>query len=160
MWVEYYRDRTISCWKNFELALWNFVMNFCIEKNGNKNIISNLFLGFITFLIIIGLDRLTCNLLEPILAKIGTKITYADGLLVSTTGYKNALASIIAFGTIILVGKFIQAEKKYCKALYAVLTFIFIMSILLTESRTTVLILGLIGIILLILLKNKKYKYI
>lgn len=107
------------------------------------------------FPIIFGIDMITTNIFQGILEQINS-VSVEQSRLASTFGYPNALAIYISTGVISSIYLFLNIKNRYIKPLVASYLFLAFFTILLTFSRATMIILGILIIIYLIILKDKK----
>ncbi len=140
---------------NFILKYWSVYGFYILTRNiiteENKiNTIKNTLIIASIIPIIIGYDKLTINILEPILDYINSvKIT--DVRMISTFGYANTFAAYLGLTTSLAIGQFIKVDKKK-KILYGIYIIISSITIMLTQSKFVLALLAFI--ILLFIIKG------
>ncbi len=129
------------------------VVRDLIERNKEykKNIISSIIYSSI-FIAFTGIDMLTTNMITKALFFFGNPETVnMENRMMGIMGYENAFAVLMAVNVMLCLGKYNQDGKK---SLFSI-TYIFISSLILSYSRLTFIIFGLILIAYIILLKDK-----
>ena len=140
---------------NFILKYWSVYGFYILTRNiiteENKiNTIKNTLIIASIIPIIIGYDKLTINILEPMLDYINSvKIT--DVRMISTFGYANTFAAYLGLTTSLAIGQFIKSDKKK-KILYGIYIIISSITIMLTQSKFVLALLAFI--ILLFIIKG------
>lgn len=107
--------------------------------------------------IVFGYDKLLgFNIFEKFLDFINA-VKIEDSRMISTFGYANTFAAYLALTTSLSIVNFLNADKKYVKILYGIYIIVSSITILLTQSK---FVLALIGIIILLFIikgiKDKK----
>lgn len=138
---------------NFILKYWSvygfyiLTRNIIIEENKTNTIKNTLIISSL-IPIIIGYDKLTVNILEPILDYIKS-VKIEDTRMISIFGYANTFAAYLGLTTSLAIGQFIKSNKKK-KILYGLYIIISSITILLTQSKFVLALLAFIIIIFII----------
>lgn len=120
------------------------------------NIITSSVIIFSIIPIIFGLDKLNGNFFADFLEKLNS--TNVDSnRFVSTFGYPNAVAAYLSLTMFLSISKFINNKNKFLKVLNVLYILLAIVCIVLTQSKTVLVLLALIGAIFFIkAIKDKK----
>lgn len=120
-------------------------------------IIAEIVCGIILF--IFGIDNLTTNIFENFLSNIGLpKFKNGEERLISSLGYANSLGILMAMNYLLSINIYVKEKNKYLKIFIGSTSYIFLLGLLLTESKGSILTFGVIYIIYLILNKKAKEK--
>ena len=127
------------------------------RKNIRVIIIAEIVCGIILF--IFGIDNLTTNIFENFLSNIGLpKFKNGEERLISSLGYANSLGILMAMNYLLSINIYVKEKNKYLKIFIGSTSYIFLLGLLLTESKGSILTFGVIYIIYLILNKKAKEK--
>ena len=146
---------------NFILKYWSvygfyiLTRNIIIEESKINTIKNTLIISSI-IPIIVGYDKLTINILEPILDYINS-VKIEDTRMISIFGYANTFAAYLGLTTSLAIEQFIKSDKKK-KVLYGIYIIIASITIMLTQSKFVLALLAFI--ILLFIIKGIKDKKI
>ena len=145
---------------DFILKYWSIygfyilVRNIVTEKKRIEGIENTLIISSI-IPIIIGYDKLTNNILTPLLDKINA-VKIEDTRMISTFGYANTFAVYLSLTTSLAIERFVKTDKIK-KILYAIYIVSSALTIFLTQSK---MVLALIAFVILMFIiygiKNKK----
>ena len=134
---------------------------FIGKELGEKNwfVIRNVIIISGVILFILGIDNLTGNVCKSFLNNLGV-LSYRNGeeRLIGNIGYANTLGIIMAFMYLISVDTFVNGKNTKLKILFSSTSFMFLSGILLSESKGSILALGIIYIIYFFLNKKAKNK--
>ena len=108
---------------------------------------------------ILGLDNLTGNVCKSFLNNLGV-LSYRNGeeRLIGNIGYANTIGIIMAFMYLISIDTFVNGKNTKLKILFSSTSFMFLSGILLSESKGSILALGIIYIAYFFLNKKAKNK--
>lgn len=155
-----FNDAIRYIFRYFTIFVIYFVAKSAISKNKRYiNYITITIIIVSVFLVILGIDNLTNENFLWLTSKLGiTSPLNLEKRMFSTFGYANAFAGAIGLGFILSVGQYLNTKSKI-KFVYASTAFILLSGIILSYSRTTLIILGITLIIYLVLVKNREKRF-
>lgn len=118
-------------------------------------LVANIFVIISTIFCIFGLDELSIKAFEPLLKQIGTSYASAEFRLSSIFQYANVSAIFIALSIFVTVYLALNVKKIYGKIIYISIVYLQFMCLLLTQSRTTIILFIVIATLLIWLIKDK-----
>ncbi len=131
---------------------------FSFSKESKKNYIKiflNLFVVVSTVFCFLGLDELSLKTFEPLLKQIGLSYASAEFRLSSIFQYANVSAIFIALSIFTTVYLAVCSKKIVPKLLYITGIYTQFMCLLLTQSRTAIVLFVLVSIVTTLFIKNK-----
>lgn len=143
----------------YALSIYFLLREITNEKTGLGKIITNGLIIITVLSIFIGIDGITFYNTEGLLKKL--KITLSmngDNRVVSTFGCANPFAVFISSILFLNLNEETNQKKRPLKALYKTITYIFMVGIILTYSKTMFVILIPVMILYIILIKEKNKK--
>ena len=109
------------------------------------------------FLTIIGLDKMSTNVFLPYIKAINSwQVEYEETRMDSLFSYANTFAAFLSFSLFLVIGKYLDTEKKKFKIIYATFIFILLTGIILSYSRSIFIFLAIMFILFIIMLKDKE----
>ena len=126
-----------------------------IEEKNIKTIRNVLIISGIIFFII-GIDNLTTNISRDFLSDFGV-LQYRNGeeRLISNLGYANSIGIIFAGVYLISINTFSKEKNQNFAVILGSTSFVFLSGLILSESKGSILLLGIIYIIYYLLNKEK-----
>ena len=133
-----------------------------LTKNQKIKTITVILVGFILagiIVFILGIDNLTINFFGKYLSKLGV-LQYQNGevRLIANLGYANTVGIIMAVCSFFAVGLYLNLKNKWWKNIIGSTNVLFLAGLLLSESKGSILLLGMIYIVYLISNKTAKNK--
>lgn len=143
----------------YVLSIYIIIREITPEIKKINKIISNTLIVTAIIIILIGIDGITSNNLSNILKAIGIEnVLNGENRLISIFGYPNTLAVYIASILFLNINEYLKQDNKLLKAIYKTITFVFIISIILTYSKGVILLLPIILLIYILKIKEKSKK--
>ena len=146
---------------NFILKYWSvfgiyiLVRNIVVDEKSTQITINTAIISSI-IPIIFGIDKLIFNIFEPFLDFIKA-VKIEDVRMISTFGYANTLAAYLGLITSLAISQYLNTQKIKTKILYAIYIVISSITIILTQSKFVLALIGFIIILFIINgIKNKK----
>ena len=141
------------------LSMYFIIKNICSKANLNK--IINILIYASIPIIVIGIDRMTYGYIWDFLLKYDIfSIEYQSDRLLANFNYPNTLAIYISSLIFLILGQIKNTKKEILNWVYNVYLFILFLMVLLTMSRSSIILLGVGLIIYLFLIKGSKRKII
>lgn len=138
-------------------------MYFLTKESANNEkslkVIQYVFLILGVILLIVGIDDLTTNIFTRFLNNLGVP-QYRNGeeRLISSLGYANSIGIIMAFMYLISINQYTLEKNKYLKSIFGGTSFLFLLGLLLSESKGSIIVLGVIYLIYLFKTKDVSKK--
>ena len=151
-------DSIISLLKYISCFIIYLLIKYGVKENEkSKNVIINVIIFSSVILSIIGIDNMTTRIFSDSLENIGLPyVINVENRMFSSLGYANSFAIILGTSIILIINQIVHRKGKKYELIYSGILFLNLACLLLTSSRT-VLILLLIAIITYLLIdKNKK----
>ena len=147
---------------NFILKYWSVYGMYILVRNivtdeKKEKIIIDIFIISSIIPIIFGIDKLTFNLLAPLLELIDA-VKIDDVRMISTFGYANTLAAYLSLTTCLAISELANSEKIRNKIAYIIYIIIASITIILTQSKFVIAL--ILFIIMLFVIKGIKDKKI
>lgn len=147
---------------NFILKYWSVYGMYILVRNivtdeKKEKIIIDIFIISSIIPIIFGIDKLTFNLLAPLLELIDA-VKIDDVRMTSTFGYANTLAAYLSLTTCLAISELANSEKIRNKIAYIIYIIIASITIILTQSKFVIAL--ILFIIMLFVIKGIKDKKI
>lgn len=147
----------ISVFQNISvIAMYFFIKQIKIE---NHKCVENIIIISGVIIFIIGLDDLTTRAFKNMLQTIGI-LDYrnTENRLIANLGYPNSAAIIMAFSSFLALGLSLKNKTEKSDLYYGIVNFFFILGIILTTSKGTILCYAFFIIMYIILIKEKNLR--
>ena len=153
------QDTIINILTYISLIAMYFLTKELANNEKSLNAIQYVFLILGVILLIVGIDDLTTNIFTRFLNNLGVP-QYRNGeeRLISSLGYANSIGIIMAFMYLISINQYTLEKNKYLKSIFGGTSFLFLLGLLLSESKGSIIVLGVIYLIYLFKTKDVSKK--
>ena len=153
------QDTIINILTYISLMAMYFLTKESANNEKSLKVIQYVFLILGVILLIVGIDDLTTNIFTRFLNNLGVP-QYRNGeeRLISSLGYANSIGIIMAFMYLISINQYTLEKNKYLKSIFGGTSFLFLLGLLLSESKGSIIVLGVIYLIYLFKTKDVSKK--
>ena len=137
------------------LPIYIIIRDLCIYNKKYIGYIINVIIISATIILIFGIDKMSTKWFSQILKMLNTVNTIDnEHRMISTFGYANSFAVCMAFALFLSIGQYIKKQQL----IYGVTTFLFMIGLILSYSRATLILVLFAFILYLIIINSKKQK--
>ena len=136
-----------------------FLAKELANNEKSLKVIQYVFLILGVILLIVGIDNLTTNIFTRFLNNLGVP-QYRNGeeRLISSLGYANSIGIIMAFMYLISINQYTIEKNKNLRNIFDGTSFLFLLGLLLSESKGSIIVLGVTYLIYLFTTKDVSKK--
>lgn len=153
------QDTIINILTYISLMAMYFLAKELANNEKSLKVIQYVFLILGVILLIVGIDNLTTNIFTRFLNHLGVP-QYRNGeeRLISSLGYANSIGIIMAFMYLIAINQYTIEKNKNLRNIFDGTSFLFLLGLLLSESKGSIIVLGVTCLIYLFTTKDVSKK--